>query len=151
MKTGLYTGTFDPFTTGHQNIVERTMPLFDRLVIAVAVNERKHTEEEINQRVKDIQLLYANEPRIKVVPYSDLTVDLAHREHAKYIVRGVRNLRDFEYEREQADINKKLGGVETILLFSEPQLGIVSSSLVRELRHFGHDAHEFLPEKDKNK
>jgi pantetheine-phosphate adenylyltransferase len=149
MKTGLYTGTFDPFTTGHQNIVKRTMPLFDRLVIAVAVNERKHTEEVTSQRVKDIQLLYADEPRIKVVSYSDLTVDLAHREHAKYIVRGIRNLRDFEYEREQADINKKLGDVETLLLFSEPQLGSVSSTLVRELRHFGHDAHEFLPKKDK--
>nr|WP_294075557.1 pantetheine-phosphate adenylyltransferase [Prevotella sp. UBA4952] len=151
MKTGLYTGTFDPFTTGHQNIVMRALPLFDRLVIAVAVSELKHTQEEIGQRVRDIQALYAEEPKIKVVSYQDLTIDLAQREQAQYIVRGVRNLRDFEYEREQADINKQLGGVETILFFSDPKLESVSSTLVRELRHFGHDAHEFLPEKDKNK
>ncbi|GAA6529916.1 MAG: pantetheine-phosphate adenylyltransferase [Prevotella sp.] len=151
MKTGLYTGTFDPFTTGHQNIVMRALPLFDRLVIAVAVSELKHTQEEIGQRVRDIQALYAEEPKIKVVSYQDLTIDLAQREQAQYIVRGVRNLRDFEYEREQADINKQLGGVETLLFFSDPKLESVSSTLVRELRHFGHDAHEFLPEKDKNK
>lgn len=151
MKTGLYTGTFDPFTTGHQNIVMRALPLFDRLVIAVAVSELKHTQEEIGQRVRNIQALYAEEPKIKVVSYQDLTIDLAQREQAQYIVRGVRNLRDFEYEREQADINKQLGGVETILFFSDPKLESVSSTLVRELRHFGHDAHEFLPEKDKNK
>ena len=151
MKTGLYTGTFDPFTTGHQNIVMRALPLFDRLVIAVAVSELKHTQEEIGQRVRDIQVLYAEEPKIKVVSYQDLTIDLAQREQAQYIVRGVRNLRDFEYEREQADINKQLGGVETLLFFSDPKLESVSSTLVRELRHFGHDAHEFLPEKNKNK
>jgi len=151
MKTGLYTGTFDPFTTGHQNIVMRALPLFDRLVIAVAVSELKHTQEEIGQRVRNIQALYAEEPKIKVVSYQDLTIDLAQREQAQYIVRGVRNLRDFEYEREQADINKQLGGVETILFFSDPKLESVSSTLVRELRHFGHDAHEFLPEKNKNK
>ncbi|MCI1848786.1 MAG: adenylyltransferase/cytidyltransferase family protein, partial [Prevotella sp.] len=98
MKTGLYTGTFDPFTTGHQNIVMRALPLFDRLVIAVAVSELKHTQEEIGQRVRDIQVLYAEEPKIKVVSYQDLTIDLAQREQAQYIVRGVRNLRDFEYE-----------------------------------------------------
>lgn len=151
MKTGLYTGTFDPFTTGHQNIVMRALPLFDRLVIAVAVSELKHTQEEIGQRVRNIQALYAEEPKIKVVSYQDLTIDLAQREQAQYIVRGVRNLRDFEYEREQADINKQLGGVETLLFFSDPKLESVSSTLVRELRHFGHDAHEFLPEKNKNK
>ena len=151
MKTRLYTETLEPKTTGHQNIVMRALPLFDRLVIAVAVSELKHTQEEIGQRVRDIQALYAEEPKIKVVSYQDLTIDLAQREQAQYIVRGVRNLRDFEYEREQADINKQLGGVETLLFFSDPKLESVSSTLVRELRHFGHDAHEFLPEKDKNK
>ncbi|MCI1246207.1 MAG: pantetheine-phosphate adenylyltransferase [Prevotella sp.] len=146
-KTGLYTGTFDPFTTGHQNIVSRILPLFDRVVIAVAVSNRKHTQEEIDERVRNIQGLYENEPKVKVVSYGDLTIDLAKREQASYIVRGVRNIRDFEYEREQADINKQLGGIETLLLFSDPELGSVSSTLVRELWYFGHDAHEFLPKK----
>ncbi|MCH3994732.1 pantetheine-phosphate adenylyltransferase [Prevotella cerevisiae] len=150
-KTGLYTGTFDPFTTGHQNIVSRILPLFDRVVIAVAVSNRKHTQEEIDERVRNIQGLYENEPKVKVVSYGDLTIDLAKREQASYIVRGVRNIRDFEYEREQADINKQLGGIETLLLFSDPELGSVSSTLVRELWYFGHDAHEFLPKKKDDK
>ena len=150
-KTGLYTGTFDPFTTGHQNIVSRILPLFDRVVIAVAVSNRKHTQEEIDERVRNIQGLYENEPRVKVVSYGDLTIDLVKRDQASCIVRGVRNIRDFEYEREQADINKQLGGIETLLLFSDPELGSVSSTLVRELWYFGHDAHEFLPKKKDDK
>lgn len=150
MKTGLYTGTFDPFTIGHQSIVERILPLFDRLVIAVAVSPQKHAQEEIQQRVKDIQALYEREPRIVVKAYEDLTIDMAHREKAQFIIRGVRNVRDFEYEREQADINRRLGGIETLFLFADPQYESISSTLVRELRAFGHDAHEFLP-KNKNR
>jgi pantetheine-phosphate adenylyltransferase len=151
MKTGLYIGTFDPFTTGHQNIVTRILPLFDRVIIAVAVSRHKHTQEEIDKRVENIRILYANEPKIKVVSYRDLTIDLAKREQASYIIRGIRNLLDFEYEREQADINKQLGGVETLLLFSDPEFRSVSSTLVRELWSFEHDAHEFLPKKTNKK
>lgn len=83
--------------------------------------------------------------RLEVVSYDDLTIDLAHRLGAKFLVRGVRSAKDFEYEREQADINRQLGGVETILLFSDPRYSSISSTLVRELRFFGRDTVEFLP------
>ena len=144
-RIALFTGTFDPFTTGHASVVRRALPLFDHLVIAVAVSERKHTQEEISERVAAIagQLL----PPVSVRPYSDLTIDMARREGARFIVRGVRDVKDFEYERQQADINRQLSGVETVLLFTEPDLQSVSSTLVRELWFFGHDASQFIPKK----
>ena len=95
--------------------------------------------------MKKIALLYANEPKIEVKAYSDLTVSLAHREHAQYFIKGVRSVKDFEYEREQADINQQIGGIETLFLFTEPELASISSSLVRELVHFGEDVSRFLP------
>ena len=145
MRIGVFTGTFDPFTIGHQNIVERALPLFDKLVIAVAVSQLKHTQKEISERLNNIQALYADNGNIKVVAYSDLTVDMAKREGANFIVRGVRSVKDFEYEREQADINRQLSGVETILLYSEPQYASISSTMVRELQHFGVDVSTYLP------
>lgn len=146
MRTAIFAGSFDPFTIGHDSIVRRAIPLFDRIVIGVGVNGRKKTMYTVGERVEAIAQLYAHEPRIEVKAYSDLTIDLAHREGANYIVKGVRSVKDFEYEREQADINKMLGGVETLLLYAEPQFACVSSSLVRELIHFGKDAKEFLPQ-----
>lgn len=146
-RIALFTGTFDPFTTGHASVVHRALPLFDHLVIAVAVSERKHTQEEISERVAAIASLYEDNPRVSVRPYSDLTIDMARREGARFIVRGVRDVKDFEYERQQADINRQLSGVETVLLFTEPDLQSVSSTLVRELRFFGYDASQFIPKK----
>ena len=140
MKVGIFTGTFDPFTIGHQ------------------MSKLKHAQEEISKRVEDIKKVFPKECaelvdahdaskgyRLEVVAYDDLTVDLAHRMGAQFLVRGVRSAKDFEYEREQADINKQIGGVETILLFSDPRYSSVSSTLVRELRFFGRDVTEFLP------
>ena len=160
MKVGIFTGTFDPFTIGHQNIAERALPMFDKLVIAVAMSKLKHATEEISQRVESIKKVFPQECtelideqdaskgyRMEVVAYDDLTIDLAHRMGAQFLVRGVRSVKDFEYEREQADINKQLGGVETILLFSDPRYSSISSTLVRELRFFGRNVDEFLPKK----
>ena len=138
-------GSFDPFTIGHDNIVRRALPLFDRLVIGIGVNERKVYLQDVDTRLRIIQDLYRDEPRIVVKTYSDLTIDFAHREKADFVVKGVRSMKDFEYEREQADINRRLGGIETLLLFAEPGMEAVSSSLVRELVHFGKDVREFLP------
>ena len=143
-RIALFTGTFDPFTIGHQNIVDRALPLFAHLVIAVAVSKLKHTSEEIEARVAAIKAVYADEERITVKSYDDLTVDMARREGAHFIVRGVRSVKDYEYEREQADVNRQLSGVETILLFADPSLSSISSSLVRELRFFGKDADEWV-------
>ena len=145
MKTGIFVGSFDPFTIGHLSIVRRALPLFDKLVIGVGVNERKtylHTTEE---RIAAISQLFDDEPAVEVRSYSGLTVDFAHSVEAGFIVKGVRSMKDFEYEREQADINREIGGVETVLLFAEPQLAHISSSMVRELTHFGKDPAPYLP------
>ena len=146
-KTGIFVGTFDPFTIGHDSIVRRALPLFDQLVIGVGYNERKQTMYSLEERITAIQQLYANEPKIEVRSYKDLTVDFAHREGAQYIIKGVRSIKDFEYEREQADINRKLSSIDTILLIAEPDKASISSSLVRELIHFGKDDSEFIPKK----
>ena len=145
-------GSFNPFTIGHDSIVRRALPLFDRLVIGVVGDHvGKPGMVPAGERMKAIADLYADEPRIEVKPYYGLAVDFARSIGARFIVKGVRSAKDFEYEREQADINRQLtnGEVETILLYSEPQLSAVSSSMVRELLHFGVDVSAFLPKKKK--
>ena len=150
MKTGLFTGSFDPFTIGHQSIVARVLPLFDKIVIGSGVKERKKYMYSAEVWVKVIAELYADNPKVEVRAFNDLAVDFAHREGAWFFVKGVRSVKDFEYEREQADINRMMGGIETLLVFAEPQHASVSSSLVRELTHFGKNAEMFLPKrKDK--
>ena len=145
MNKGLFVGSFDPFTIGHDSIVRRALPLFDHIIIGVGVNERKKYMLDAEERVRRIKRLYADNPKIEVRAYSDLTIDFARREQATYIIKGVRSVKDFEYEREQADVNRLLSGVETIFLYAEPQLSSISSTMVRELQHFGRDISEFLP------
>ncbi len=145
MRTGIFVGSFDPFTIGHDSIVRRVLPLFDKLVIGVGHNERKNYMTPTAERVEQICRIYGNEPRVEVKQYNDLTVDFACREGAHYIIKGVRSVKDFEYEREQADINRRLTGIETVLLYAEPGMESISSSLVRELIHFGKDVSLFLP------
>jgi pantetheine-phosphate adenylyltransferase len=147
MKIGVFTGSFDPFTIGHDDIVKRTLPLFDQIVIGIGVNERKQYRQTKEERVSAIAKVYANEPKIVVKAYSDLTVDFAKREKASYIIKGIRSIKDFEYERELADVNKQLGGIDTVLLVSEPGYSSVSSSVVRELMRYGKDVSELLPGK----
>ncbi|MBQ9652138.1 MAG: pantetheine-phosphate adenylyltransferase [Prevotella sp.] len=145
MRTGIFVGSFDPYTIGHHSIVERALPLFDKIVIGVGVNERKQYIQSAEERLQAIRTIYRDEPRVEVKTYSDLTIDFAHRENAGYIIKGVRSVKDFEYEREQADINRRIGGIDTVLLYAEPKYESISSSLVRELIHFGKDVKEFLP------
>ena len=145
MTTAVFPGSFDPFTTGHDAIVRRALAVFDRIVIGVGVNIGKKYMYSADKRVEDIARLYAGEPRVEVKAYSDLAVDFAHREGARFIIKGVRSVKDFEYEREQADINRQIGGIDTLLLYADPKYASVSSSMVRELMHFGRDASEFLP------
>ena len=146
LKTGIFVGSFDPFTVGHDSIVQRSLPLFDRLVIGVVGdNVHKPSMRPAEERMKVICNLYANIPAIEVKPFHGLAVEFARAENARFIVKGVRSTKDFEYEREQADINRQIAGVETILLFAEPHLSSVSSTMVRELQHFGVDVSEFLP------
>ena len=144
MTKAIFTGSFDPFTVGHASIVQRALPLFDSIVIAVGHNEHKKGMFSVKERVERIEKHYANEPKIEVVAYSDLTVDVAKRVGANVIIKGVRSFKDFEYERQQAEINKTIGGIETLFLCSDPQYESISSSIVRELIHFGRDVSDMM-------
>lgn len=144
-RTGIFVGSFDPFTIGHASVVRRALLLFDRLVIGVGVNAGKRYMTSTEDRVAAISRLYADDSRVKVEAYTGLTVDFAERHGAKFIVKGVRSVRDFEFEREQADINRRLTGVETVLLYAEPGMDSISSTVVRELTSYGRDCTEFLP------
>lgn len=142
---GLMPGTFDPFTIGHDAIVRRALQLVDTLYIGIGINKEKHAMLTVEERMERISALYRNEPRIQVVSYEGLTTDFAQSIGVKCLIRGVRNSIDFEYERGIADVNRMLTGVETILLVSEPEYAAISSSVVRELAHFGKDISAYLP------
>ena len=148
MRTGIFVGTFDPFTIGHDSIVRRVLPLFDRLVIGVVGdNVHKPNMRPAEERLQTIADLYRDQPAIEVKTYYGLAMDFARQEGAQFIIKGVRSVSDFEYEQWQADFNRRLGGIETILLYTEPELASVSSSALRELSHFGVDVTPFLPKR----
>ena len=149
IRTGVFVGSFNPFTIGHDSIVRRVLPLFDRLVIGVVGdNVHKPDMPAAVERMEAIRQLYGDEDRIEVKSYHGLAMDFAKDEGAQYIIKGVRSVSDFEYEQWQADFNRRLGGIETILLYTEPELSSVSSSALRELQHFGVDISPFLPKKE---
>lgn len=146
MRIAIFPGTFDPYTIGHHSLAERATELFDKLVIAIGYNEQKpESKTSAQSRLKTIQEIYNDNPKIDVITYSGLTVECAKRIGAKFILRGVRSTIDFEYERTMADINRRLSGIETILLYSLPEDACISSSIVRELQHNGVDISKFLP------
>ena len=146
MRKAIFPGTFDPFTLGHHSIVKRTLAFMDEVIIGIGYNDQKHCLLPIEKRLESIRKVYADEPRVKVLAYSGLTVDFAQEQGAEFMVRGIRSVKDFEYEESIADINRKLSGIETIFLFTEPELSAVSSSVVRELLRYGKDVSAFLPE-----
>ena len=145
-KIAIFPGSFDPFTKGHYNIVERGLPLFDRLIIGIGRNTTKAALYTLEERQKQIEILFVNEPRVEVRIYDVLTADFAQQVGANYILRGVRTVADFEYERTIAEVNKRLIQIETVLLFADTETATISSSLVRELKAFGKDVTDFLPE-----
>ena len=150
-RTGVFVGSFNPYTIGHDSIVRRALPLFDRLVIGVVGdNVHKPDMPSAEERMQVIRDLYADDQRIVVKSYNGLAMDFAKAEGAQYIIKGVRTVSDFEYEQWQADFNRRLGGIETILLYTEPELASVSSSALRELQHFGVDISPYLPKAKKD-
>ena len=145
MRTALFPGSFNPFTKGHADIVERGLKLFDRIVIAIGYNEQKADTGDIDSRIAAIRSIYKDDKRVDVVAYSGLTTDAARQHNCCAILRSVRSVKDYEYELQMADVNRQLSGIETVVLFARPELASISSSMVRELQHFGHDITEFLP------
>ncbi len=148
MKTAIFPGSFDPFTIGHADIVARGLRLFDKVVIVIGVNGGKKTLFSAEQRLQHIQTCYQEEPRVEVVLWQGLMVDLARKMQADCFLKGVRSIVDFEYERSMAAVNAKISNpaIETCLLYARPELEAVQSSVVRELLSYGADVSAFLPE-----
>lgn len=144
-RIALFPGSFDPFTIGHMSLVSRALPLFDKIVIAVGENSGKKSESTAESRVKAIEKIFEQEPKINVILYDGLTVDACRRVDARWMLRGVRSSSDFEYEKNLADINRQISGIETVLLYTLPEFASISSSMVRELSRFGYDVDRFLP------
>jgi len=145
MKRAIFPGTFDPFTIGHYSIVQRGLSLFDEIIIGIGVNPAKKTLFSIEKRVQIIQQAFENEPRVKIQSYDSLTVDFALVVNAGFVLRGLRSVGDFEYERTIADTNRKLTGVETVILFTESEYSFISSTVARDLISYGKDISSFLP------
>lgn len=145
IKRAIFPGTFDPFTIGHQSLVKRGLEIVDEIIIAIGINEKKQTYFPLEKRLEAIEKLYKNNPKVRVMSYDSLTVDFAKSVDAQFIMRGIRTVNDFEYEKSIADVNRKLTGIETFILFTEPEHTHISSSIVRELLNYGKDISLFVP------
>lgn len=153
MKRVLFPGSFNPFTRGHADIVERALLLFDEVVIAIGCNVQKtddaqkqeRMQQEMAARAACIAQRYVHASRVRVITYTTLTAEVAQQQQACAILRSVRSIKDYEYEMQMADVNRHLTGIETVVLFARPELASLSSSVVRELQQFGYDTTEFLP------
>ncbi|WP_119079312.1 pantetheine-phosphate adenylyltransferase [Chitinophaga alhagiae] len=142
----LFPGTFDPVTLGHTDIIDRALPLFDELIIGIGINSGKVPMYSVEQRVEWIREIYKDQPKIKVTSYEGLTVTFCRQVNARFILRGIRYVADFEYEKAIADINRKMDpDVETIFLTCSPEFSTIASTLVRDVIRNGGDAAQFLP------
>ena len=148
MKTAIFAGSFDPITRGHEDIVLQALPLFDEIIIAIGVNIDKKYMFPLEKRIKWIENTFAEYPKVKVISYEGLTVELCKKMNAGFIIRGLRNTTDFEYESIIAEANKKLNpDVETVFFLSNSNLRCVSSTVVRDLVKNNADLKDFIPEK----
>ena len=145
MKRAIFPGTFDPFTIGHYSIVQRGLAFFDEIVIGIGLNQAKKTLFSVEKRLDIIEQAFKDQPRVKIASYNSLTVDFAKSVEADYILRGLRSVGDFEYERTVADANRKLTGIETVILFTESEYSFISSTVTRDLIAYGKDISAFLP------
>ena len=147
MRICLFPGTFDPVTYGHVDIVTRALPLFDKLVIGIGINANKEPMFSAEQRSAWLKELFSKEPKVEVVIYEGLTVECCKRVNANYILRGIRYVNDFEYEKAIADMNRSLDhNIETVFLTCLPQFTSVASTLVRDVIRNGGDASQFVPD-----
>ena len=145
-RIALFPGSFDPFTRGHESIVRRALPLFDKFIIAIGVNADKRSFMTMEQRKAWIESVFKDDPQVEVITYTGMTVDAAREVGAQFIVRGVRLIQDFENEKHLAEVNRDLTGIETILLYTLPEYSHISSSIVRELYRYGQDVSRYLPD-----
>lgn len=147
MKIAVFPGSFDPITRGHVELVTRALPLFDKIIIAVGVNSNKKTLFSLEERMEWLEKVFADESKVEVDSFQKLTAHYCKRIGAKYLLRGLRNSSDFDYEKTISQLNSIIGeGLETIFLISRPQYSHISSTIVREIIKGGGDASPFLPE-----
>ncbi len=144
-RIALFAGSFDPFTRGHDNIVRRGLEIFDEVIVGIGINPNKQPMMSAEARKQWIEAVFALEPRVKVIAYDGYTVDAARYNGAQFLLRGVRTAADFEYERNIAQINRNLAGIETVLINTLPELEFISSSLVRERIEAGEDFCDLVP------
>lgn len=146
MKIAIFPGSFDPITSGHVDLVQRALPIFDKIIVAIGVNSQKKSLFSLEQRQDWIRAVFAHEPKVEVDTFENLTANYCRKVEADWILRGLRNASDFDYEKTISQLNFIVGnGVETFFLISQPQFSHISSTIVREIIKGGGDASPFLP------
>ncbi len=146
-KIALFPGSFDPFTIGHESVINRAMPLFDEIIIAIGSNTKKEAYFSLETRLEMIREVFSNQPAISVTSYSGLTVNFCKDRGAQYLLRGLRTAADFEYERAIAQINKAMyPGLESVFLLTLPEHTPINSTIIRDVIRHGGDASQFIPE-----
>lgn len=146
-KIAVYPGSFDPITIGHESVIRRALPLFDKIIVAIGENSMKKNMFSIEQRMQWIKTIFENEQKVDVQVYDGLTVAFCHQVKADFLLRGLRTSADFEFECSIGQINQKIGNIETIFLLSEPEFTPIQSSIVRDIYSHGGDVCRFVPEK----
>ncbi len=145
-KTALFPGSFDPFTKGHEDIVLRGLNIFDEIIIAIGHNSKKKRYFDVDRMQEQIKGCFSNYTNIKIDTYDELTATYANRHGAGYLLRGLRNTTDFEYENSIAMVNKDLyNGLETVFLITSPRFAFISSSIIREVHIYGGDVSKYVP------
>lgn len=145
-KVAIFPGSFDPFTKGHEDIVLRSLQIFDKVVVAIGYNSQKRRYFEVKEMIQYIESTFENQGNVEVITYDELTANLAKTYNARYLVRGLRNTTDFEYENSIAQINKYLNkGLETVFLITSPEFAHISSTIIREVHKYGGDISNFIP------
>lgn len=148
-RIALFAGSFDPFTRGHEDIVLRGLKVFDEIIIAIGYNSQKSSRYfPVEMMVERIGETFAGNTSIKIITYSELTAELARKHGAKYLLRGLRNTTDFEYENSVAQVNRQLNSdLESVFLITSPQFAYISSSIIREVHRYGGDVSKLIPYK----
>ena len=146
MKKAIFPGSFDPLTLGHEDIIKRAIPLFDEIVIAIGINAEKKYMFSLEERKRFIAETFKNEPKVSVITYEGLTIDLCNKINANFILRGLRNPADFEFEKAIAHTNRKLSKMETVFLLTAAGTSYISSSIVRDVIRNGGEYEMLVPD-----